>query len=88
MIPKGVKAMVGHLQHAANVGGLSLVEKEVGGRSVCVEVVAAFQKTECHKSIEEIARGARMQPESSLQGFQILRMFCQFREQFHLDSAQ
>ena len=35
MAPEGIEPLVGHLQNAADIGRLALVEEEIGGRACC-----------------------------------------------------
>ena len=55
--------MVGHLEHAADVGGLALVEEEIGGGRVVVGAVATLEEVEGDEGVEKVARGAWMQAE-------------------------
>ena len=57
----GVEAVVGHLEDAADVGGLALVEEEIGGGRVVVDAVAALEEVEGDEGVEEVVCGARMQ---------------------------
>ena len=58
------EALVGHLEHAADVARLVLVEKQIGGRSVGVVAVVALKKSERNQRVEKVARGAGMQAEA------------------------
>ena len=67
--------MVGHLEDAADVGGLALVEEEIGGGRVVVGAVAALEEVEGDESIEEVACGAWVEAEAGAevgQGFGVL----------------
>src|SRR5712692_2637670 len=46
MIPKGIEAKVGHLEHAAGVGGLSLIQKKISGGSIEVLMVSPLQESQ------------------------------------------
>ena len=59
--PEGIEAMVGHLENAAHVGGLALVEEEVSGWGVVVGAVAALEEFEGDEGVEEVARSAWME---------------------------
>ena len=61
---KRIEAVVGHLEDAADVGGLALVEEEIGGGRVGVGAVAALEEAEGDEGVEEVARGAGMQAEA------------------------
>ena len=52
--PEGIEAVVGHLEHAADVGGLALVEEEIGGGRVVVGAVAALEEVEGDEGVEEV----------------------------------
>ena len=82
------EALVRHLQDAADVGRLVLVEKDVARRGVGIATVLAFEKSESDEGIEEVARGAGVQAEAAGQRFQALRAFGEFGEDFHLNSAK
>ena len=56
--------MVGHLEDAADVGGLALVEEEIGGGGVVVGAVAALEEVEGDEGVEEVVRGAGMEAEA------------------------
>ena len=86
--PEAIQAGVGHLQDAANVRGLALVEEQFGGRRVAVLAVSALQKAERHQSVQKISRTAGMQTEPALQVFRIARLLGQFGKQSQLDCAQ
>ena len=72
MAPEGIEPVVGHLENAANVGWLALVQEERGGRRVAVIAVTALEKFKRHQRIEKIPRPAAMQPKPPLQHFQRL----------------
>ena len=63
MIPKGIEAKVCHLEYAADVGGLSLIEEKIGGGRIEILMVSPLQESQRHKRIEEITRRARMEPQ-------------------------
>ena len=86
--PEGVQALVGHLQHAADVGRLALVEEEIGLGRVVVDAVAALEEPEGDERVEEVARGARMQAEAGGEFGERLGVFGEFGEDFHLDGAE
>ena len=81
--------MVGHLQYAANVRRLALVEEEIGGRRVVILAVAALEKFQRYQRIQEITCGSRVQAEPALQSFQRSSgVLGQFREKPHFHCAQ
>lgn len=88
MVPEGIEALVGHLEHPAEVGGLALIEEEIGGGRNAIQIVAAFQEAEGHEGIEEVARRAGMQSKPSPQRFEVFRVLSKFGEQFHFDRGQ
>ena len=63
--PMAVEPLVGHLEHAADVGRLVFVEEEVGRGRVGVDSVAAFQEAERHQRVEKVAGRSRMQAEAT-----------------------
>ena len=86
--PEAVQTLVRHLEDAADVGRLLLVEERIGGRSVGVLAARALQKSQRHQGVQKIAGGARMQAEPPLYALQRLRPFRQIGEQLHLHRAQ
>jgi hypothetical protein len=86
--PKGIEALIGHLEHSADIRGLALVEEEIGGGRVVVGAVAAFEEVERDEGVEEVARRPGMQTEASTQLGQSLRVFGELSEQFKFDCAQ
>ncbi len=73
--PMSVEAVVGHLEHAADVGGLALVEEEIGGGGVVVGAVAALEEVEGDEGIEKVVCGAWMEAEAGAEvgeGFGVL----------------
>ena len=80
--------MVGHLEHAADVGGLALVEEEIGGGGVVVGAVAALEEAEGVEGVEKVACGARMKAEACAEfglGFGVLG---EFGEELEFDGAE
>ena len=77
----GIEAVVGHLEHAANVGGLALVEEEVGGGRVVVDAVAALEEVEGDEGVEEVARGARMKAKAGAEFGRGFGVFGEFGEE-------
>ena len=80
--------MVGHFENATDIGWLALVEEEICAGGVVVPVIASLEKFQRHERIQKIAGRSRMQAESTLQRFEILRVLGKLCEQLHLDSAQ
>jgi hypothetical protein len=78
MTPERIEPVVGHLENAANVGWLALVQEERGGRRVAVIAVTALEKFQRHQCIEKIPRPATMKPNPPLQHFQRLGTVGQF----------
>ena len=86
--PEAVEASVGHLQDAADVRGLVLVEEEIGGRRIGVVSVVALEAIECDEGVEEVARGARMQADAAADAGESLRAFGEHREELEFNGAE
>ncbi len=86
--PERVEAVIGHLEHAADVGGLALVEEEIGRGRVVVDAVAALEEVERDESVEEVVRGAGMQAEAGAEFGQGFGVFGELGEELHFDCAQ
>ena len=82
------EALVCHFKHAADVGGLALVEKNVAGWCVCIAAILAFEKSQRDERIEKVTRGTRMQPQPSCQRFKGLRPLGKFGKDLHLNGAE
>src|SRR3546814_7143060 len=61
--PEAKQPGVGHLQDAANIGGLVAVEIEIGRRGIGVSAVAPVQHPQRDERIEEVAGAPFMEPE-------------------------
>jgi hypothetical protein len=88
VVPKRIEAAVGHFKNAADVRRLAFIEEEIRAVRVVIPAIAAFEKFQSDERIEEVPRGPVMEPESSLQCFEIRWVFRQLREYAHLDSTQ
>ena len=87
--PEGVETRVGHLQHAAHVGGARAVEKRRGlGRVVVALVRVAFENLQRDERVEKVARAARMQAETLAYGLGRRRPLRDLGEEVELDGAQ
>ena len=87
--PERIQAMVGHLEDAADVGRLLLVEKEAGLRRVRVLIAGACEKAERDERVEEVAGPSRDAVASRLViDVERLRTAGQLRKQAELDGAQ
>ena len=88
MVPEPEQAEVGHLENAADIRRLALVEKQVGVRGVRVDAAGAREEAERHQRIEEIMRRSRMQAEAFAEAFGRRRLFRQPGEELEFDRAQ
>ncbi len=86
--PGGIKALVGHLEDAADVGGLVFVEEEVGGGGVVVEAVAALEEVEGDEGVEEVVGGAGMEAEAGAELGERTRLPGELGEDLHFDGAE
>ncbi len=86
--PVRIEAEVGHLKDAADVGGLALVEEEIGLGGVGVDACLPFEEAEGDESVEEVVRGAGMQVEASAEGCEIRRALRELGEELHFDCAE
>jgi hypothetical protein len=59
--PEAIQAVVGHLQDAAHVRRLVLVEEQVRARCVVVNPVATLEEPEGHQRVEKVPRRPRVQ---------------------------
>jgi hypothetical protein len=85
LAPEGVQPGVGHLQDAADVGGLAPVEEVVRLGGVRVAAAVAPEQAEGHEGVEEVTGAARVQAQAPGQGRQVQRPAGQLGEdaQFH-----
>ena len=60
--PKGVEPDVGHLQDAADIGRLGLVEEQVCGRSVRILTIPTFEHAERDQRVKPVGGTPRLQP--------------------------
>ena len=88
MVPVAIEPVVRHLQYAADIGGLVLVEEEIGVRRITVDAILSLQKAQGDECIQEVPGGARVQTETSLDCSEILRVLGQLGEDFHFYGAQ
>jgi hypothetical protein len=88
MVPVAVQALVGHLQYTADIGGLALVEEEIGLGRVGVDAVVALEETERNQRVEEVARGAGMKPEAGAEFGEWFGVFSELGEDLHLHRAE
>ena len=64
MAPKAVQPVVRHLENAAEIGRLALVEKQVGCGRIAVDAVGPLEKAERDQRVEEIPSRARIKAEA------------------------
>ena len=83
-----IEALIGHLKHAADIGRLVLVEKQIGSGRVGVDTVCRGQKAERDQRVEKVASGSGMQAEAAGQRFEVFGMPGKFGEDLHLDGAE
>src|SRR5262245_14544204 len=88
MAPERIQTQIGHLENAADVRRLPLVEERVGRRRIEVLSVGSLKESKSHERVQKIARRARMESQASLEFFERSRMLRDQRERFHLDCAQ
>src|SRR5580698_11567513 len=80
--------MVRHLEHAADVGGLTLVEEEIGGGCVVVGAVTALEEVEGDERVEKVVGGSWMQTEACAEVGQGFGMFGELGEELHFDRTE
>src|ERR1051325_7075444 len=80
--------MAAHLEDAADVGWLRLVEKQRRLRRVRIDAAFSLQKTQRHERVEEVARRSLVQTQPLLKIVERERLLRQLGEQLHLDGAQ
>ena len=86
--PEFVVTLVGHLQQAADVGGLVLVEEEVGLGGVGVDAIVALEEVEGDEGIEEVGGGTRMKAEAAAEFGEGFGVLGEFGEELHFDGAE
>ena len=86
--PESIQAVVRHFENAADITWLRLVEKEIGIRSVLIDPPFPLEKPEGDERVEEVPRAARVQPEATLEGFEIRGMAGEFGEHLHFHGAE
>jgi hypothetical protein len=80
--------MVGHLEDAADIGGLPAVQKEVGFRGVRVAVTVAVEEAEGHQRVQKVARRAGMETQTGAERRKCLGTAGELREHADLDGAE
>jgi hypothetical protein len=88
LVPVAEQARVGHLEDAADIRRLLLVEEEAGLRRVRVDVAGALQEAERDQRVEEVEGGARVQAERGAQIGRRGRLLGETGEQPELHRAQ
>ena len=86
--PEAVETSVGHLQDAADVLGLLLVEEELGGRGICVVAVAALEAVERDEGVEEVAGRAWVKADAAADAGESLGAFGEYREELEFHGAE
>ena len=88
VVPESVEPVVGHLQNAADVGRLLLVQKQGCLRRVAVDPVLPLEKPEGHEGVQKVTGSPWMKPHASGQGGQVFRVLGKFSEELHLHCAE
>ena len=88
IVPMPKQTVVGHLQNAADIRRLALVQKKFCRWSIRIDPVAPLEKSQRDQCIQKIPRRSRMQSQPPRQRLQILRVLCQLGKDFHLHRAQ
>ena len=86
--PERVKAVIAHLEDAADIRRLAAVEEQIGFRSIRVDVAGPRQKPEGDERVEEVARRSRMQAKPASQRIVRFGASRQFGEHAHFNGAQ
>ena len=86
--PEAIQTVIAHFQDATDVGGLGLVEEDIGLWCVAIDAVRALEKTESHERIQEVASRSRVQSQAALHGSEIARMLREVGEEFHFHGAE
>src|SRR3546814_7000921 len=86
--PEAKQPGVGHLQDAADIGGLVAVEIEIGRRGIGVSAVAPVQHPQRDERIEEVAGAPFMEPEPPPQRLAVERSRSKLGAQAELDGPQ
>src|SRR5207253_2269814 len=81
--PEAVQAVIGHLQDAADVRGLALVQEQVRAGRVAIDPVAALEEPKCYQRVEEILGRAGVKAQPVPYCLAALRMPSELGEQFH-----
>ena len=81
--------MVCHLKNAADIGRLRLVEEDSGFFRVRVDpVLAALDEFQGDERVEKIPGATGMKAEATGERLEVLGVFRQLGEEFHLDGTQ
>ena len=86
--PMPVEALVCHLQNAADIGRLALVQKQVRRRRVAIVAILALQESQSDQRVEKVSGGTRMKAKTSGQCMPFFGAAGKFGEHFHLHGAE
>src|SRR6185369_3919178 len=86
--PEPIEPSVRHLEHAADVARLLLVEEDLRRLHVRVSTVPTLEHPERHERIEEVPRRPRVERELTAEALEVQRAARERREDPELDGAQ
>ena len=81
-------APVRHFEEPTEVGGLLLVEEEVGLRRVGILITVALEEAQGDERVEKVARRTRVESQTSAQGIEIGGTRRELGEESQLDGAE